>query len=200
MSARELIFATRYFFAASVALLILAAPAAAQKLEVRPAKWAQPEKLIAGVPNLFQVAPNFYRSAQPTAEGFHVLSQHYGIKTVISMRANHSDDVLVEGTGIRMARFPTNTWSINRASVVGALRTLRRDTQTGAVLLHCQHGADRTGLVTALYRILYQGWSKEDALNEMREGGFGYHAVWGNIKRFIKKVDVEALRRKVEGP
>jgi len=41
------------------------------------------------------------------------------------------------------------------------------------------------------YRILYQGWSKVAALDEMQNGMFGYHAVWGNIPRFIRRVDVE---------
>lgn len=168
--------------------------------EPRPAEWAQPQPAPQGVPNLYQVAPNFFRSAQPTAEGFSALSAQYGIKTVISMRANHADDVLVRGSGIRAVRFPTNTWSINRASVAGALRTLRAEMQTGPVLLHCQHGADRTGLITALYRILYQGWSRQDAIREMREGGFGYHAVWGNIPRYIQKVNLEQLRQQVGVP
>jgi hypothetical protein len=186
--------------AALLAFLPGAGEGGAQPAENRPAQWAQPQAPLAGAPNLFLVAPNFYRSAQPTAEGFRALSEQFGVKTAISMRANHSDAPLVRGTGIRTARFPTNTWSIDRASVIGALRVLRREAQSGVVLLHCQHGADRTGLVAALYRVLYQGWNKEDAIKEMQQGGYGYHAVWGDIPRFIRKVNVEQLRLSVAAP
>ena len=163
---------------------------------VRPVAWARPIAL-AGVPNLHAMAQNIYRSAQPRAEGFIALATRYGVKTVISMRANHEDDDLVEGLDMRALRFPTDTWHIRRASVVGALRTLRQTAQTEPVLLHCQHGADRTGLVAALYRIMYENWSKDAALDEMINGGFGYHAIWGNIPRFIERFDVERLRREV---
>ena len=41
--------------------------------------------------------------------------------------------------------------------------------------------------------MLHQGWTRDKALDEMRNGQFGYHAVWGNIPRFLRKVDVEKL-------
>ena len=51
---------------AVLALGLLAVPQIAQ---ARAANWAKPVA-ISGLPNLNQVAPNLYRSAQPTAEGF----------------------------------------------------------------------------------------------------------------------------------
>jgi len=187
---------TRRAIVTSLLVLALADAAAAQE---RPATWARSVALD-GVPNLHTVAPNIFRSAQPNAAGFRALAAQHGVKTVISMRANHSDAALVSGTGIAAVPFPTNTWHIRRSSVVGALRTLRTASRTAPVLLHCQHGADRTGLIMALYRVLYQGWSKEAALDEMRNGDFGYHPVWGNIPRFIRRVDVAALREQVGVP
>jgi hypothetical protein len=50
--------------------------------------------------------------------------------------------------------------------------------------------------MAAIYRMTVQGWKKEDAIKEMTEGGFGYHAVWVNLIRYIKKLDVDALRKK----
>ena len=188
---------TRRAFVAS--LLALALSVRAARAQGRPATWARPVNLT-GAPNLHAVAPNIFRSAQPSAAGFRALSAQHGIKTVVSLRANHTDDELVRGTDIKAVPFPTNTWHIRRASVVGALRTLRAASPTAPVLLHCQHGADRTGLIMALYRILYQGWTKEAALDEMRNGGFGYHAVWGNIPRFIRRLDVARLRSEVGEP
>ena len=165
----------------------------------RPKEWATPLALE-GAPNLHQVEKNFFRSAQPDATGFKGLSTAHGVRTVISLRAFNSDEPLAAGLDLKLERVRINTWNIRHKDVVTALQDLRRASRDAPVLLHGQHGADRTGMITALYRILYQGWSKDAALDEMQNGMFGYHAVWGNIPRFIRRVDVEELRRDVGVP
>jgi protein tyrosine/serine phosphatase len=70
--------------------------------------------------------------------------------------------------------------------------------ENGPFLIHCQHGADRTGLMSAMYRILEQGWTRDDALKELTEGGFGYHSMWTNIIKYVKSVDVAALKAKID--
>ncbi len=165
----------------------------------RPKEWATPLALE-GAPNLHQVEKNFFRSAQPDATGFKGLSTTHGVRSVISLRAFNADEPLAAGLDLKLKRVRINTWNIQRKDVVVALQDLRRASRDVPVLLHCQHGADRTGMISALYRILYQGWSKVAALDEMQNGMFGYHAVWGNIPRFIRRVDVEELRRDVGVP
>lgn len=141
----------------------------------------------------------FYRSAQIQAEQLPTL-QALGIKTVVSLRAFHSDEQILKNSGIRMQRIGINTWDINDNNVILALRTLRSAQQQGPVLLHCQHGADRTGLITAMYRILYQSWTKEQALEELTQGGYGYHSMWKNIPDYLRRVDVEKIRQGVNLP
>lgn len=165
----------------------------------RPSQWAQPVTLD-GVPNLHQVSSTLYRSAQPKKRGFRSLVAELGVKTDITLRATHSDEKHVQGLGIEIVAIPMHTWHIEREDVVAALRAIRAAEKRGPVLLHCQHGADRTGLISALYRIVFQGWSKDAAAAEMLQGGFGYHAVWGNIPTFINTVDIAALKKDVEAP
>jgi len=161
----------------------------------RPQEWAQPVA-VEGVPNLHQITPRIYRSAQPTEIGMRSLEE-MGVRTVISFRAHHNDRKLLKDTRIREVHIPINTWEIRDAHVVATLRKLKRETD-GPVLIHCQHGADRTGLMSAMYRIVIEGWDKQRALEEMTQGGYGYHVVWKNILRYIKNVDVEKIRRQVE--
>ena len=85
--------------------------------EQRPANWAQvvgSNELRAdtGLPNLHQVSPVLYRSAQPGIDGLNILNQHlaqkYGlpveIKTVISLRNNQGDDARGIATSRKTAR------------------------------------------------------------------------------------------------
>ena len=68
------------------------------------------------------------------------------------------------------------------------------------VLVHCEHGSDRTGVCMAAYRVVVQGWTKEDAIREMTEGDYGYHGIWENLIDYVQKMDVDAMRRKIRLP
>jgi protein tyrosine/serine phosphatase len=170
--------------------LVSAAPSG----EARPAEWAT---VVDPAMNLFQVAPRFYRSARLDEEDLPRL-RSLGIRTVVSLRAFHSDTRLLSDTGIGAVRVPMLTWSIDDDEVVRALRAIRTAETRGPVLLHCQHGADRTGLVTAMYRMVVQGWPREAALDELQNGGFGYHSMWKNIPTYLETVDVDVIRAKLD--
>lgn len=186
------------FVTAALAALLAAPGAAADKAPPeRPADWAQPVTLD-GVGNLHRITPLLYRSEQPTKAGMANLEK-FGVKTVIDLRAFHSDKRALAGTKLKTVDLDIKTWRIKDDDVVRVLRTVRRK-EDGPFLIHCKHGADRTGVMSAMYRIVEQGWTKEAALRELREGGYGYHSVWKNIVRYVEKVDVEAVRRRVEAP
>ena len=144
--------------------------------------------------NLYRITDTFYRSERLTRADVAQLRQ-LGVRTVINLRAFHSDADVLAGSGIRQVRIPLLTWKIDDAQIVRALEEIRAAQAEGPILLHCQHGADRTGLVAAMYRMAYQGWSKQQALEELQHGGYGFHSVWKNIPRYIRDVDVPAIRR-----
>jgi protein tyrosine/serine phosphatase len=62
-------------------------------------------------------------------------------------------------------------------------------------MVHCRQGADRTGAIVALYRVVVQGWSKQKALLEMKDGGYHHNELWLNMDYDVMKADVDALRR-----
>jgi len=160
----------------------------------RDPEWATP---MDGTFNLHRVTSQFYRSAQLNRKDVARL-QALSIKTVVSLRAFHADTELLRKSGIKTVRISIYTWDIDDRQVIDALRAIRAAEQDGAVLLHCQHGADRTGLISAMYRMLYQGWSKERALDELVHGGYGFHSMWKNIVRYVQQVDLEKIRQGVE--
>ena len=193
----------------AVLILMLTACAVAPALppQQRPEHWAQPagkEVLRQSLPNLYQVSPVLYRSAQPEITGLQMLNQQsarrYGlpteIKTVLSLRNDAGDGALVSPSGVRYEQIPFNTWDVRDEHVIRFLKIVRNPSYQ-PVLLHCKHGADRTGMMVAIYRIVEQGWSKSAAIAEMTQGGFGYHPIWSNLISYIHQLDVDALKQKI---
>lgn len=181
----------------AVFLLATTLAVSAQESTNRPSAWAHP-LVLAGVTNFYQVTTNLYRGAQPTAEGMAQLKA-MGIKTVINLRSFHSDKDEVSGTGLKSIRFETEPWHAEEEEVIGFLKVLA-DTNNLPVFVHCQRGADRTGTMCAMYRIVVCGWTKEQAIEEMKQGGFHFSPVWKNLVAYIEKADIADLKRKVGLP
>lgn len=177
----------------TVMLFLLAATvASAQTSTNRPANWARPVQ-VAGVKNCFQVTTNLYRGAQPTAKGFKNLKT-MGVKTVVNFRAWHSDKDEVAGTGLKSVRFEMEPWHGDTEDVIQFLKTVT-DTNNLPAFVHCERGADRTGMMCAMYRIAVCGWTKEQAIDEMKNGGFGFNKIWKNLASFIEKADIADIKR-----
>ncbi|MBM4148787.1 MAG: glycosyltransferase [Lentisphaerae bacterium] len=141
----------------------------------RPDHWARPLDRD-GVPNLFQVDNTIYRGGQPTAEGFRTLEE-MGIRTVVNLRSFHSDSRLLKNTGIREERLPVRLLNIMEDDLEEFCRIASRS-GNGPFYVHCRQGIERTGIACAAYRVAMCGWSEDDAIDEMVNGGFGYHPLW----------------------
>jgi protein tyrosine/serine phosphatase len=181
-------------------LALCAAPVPAQEnvtanetaaVKTRPANWAVPI-MLEGVPNLHRLTDTLYRSEQPTRTGFQNLEK-LGIRTVISLRFFNDDEDEARGTGLALKRVKILTWRAGDDHVVQVIRMLRQK-ENGPFLIHCQHGADRTGLMSAMYRMLEQDWTAQEALDELVDGGYGFHSLWKNIRRYVLAADVTRLR------
>lgn len=175
-----------------IACLVLASSLASGAQTNRPPSWATPMAMD-GVPNLHRVSDVLYRSAQPTDAGMQRIKE-LGIKTVVNLRSYHSDRDEMDHTGLGYEHLYMKTWHPERKEAVRFLQIVT-DPERAPVLVHCQHGADRTGTMCAIYRIVVQKWTKEEAIREMREGGFGFHEVWSNLPKWIDELDVEALKK-----
>ncbi|MCP2024204.1 tyrosine-protein phosphatase [Pseudomonas laurylsulfatiphila] len=172
-----------------VALLNLTPVFADDTASSRPAEWAQPVEVQY---NLFQMSPTLYRSALPDS-GVVPLLEKLKVGTVISFLPE-SDASWLTKPGIVQVQLPYRTNHVDDADVIKALRTIQTAEVQGPVLMHCKHGSDRTGLMAAMYRVVVQGWSKEDALSEMTRGGFGDSTHFKDGIRYMMQADVDKLR------
>ena len=182
-------------FGASVVFLTACAdttPADEVVAANRPAEWASPLNDIRGLPNLFQVSDELYRGGRPEDEGF-VELKRLGLKTVVNLQTFHSDRQECDEAGLRYFHIAAQAWEGEDEEVIEFLKVVS-DPANQPVFVHCLHGADRTGVMSAAYRIVVQGWSKEEAIREMTEGGFGFHGIWQNLIEYVEDMNVERIR------
>ena len=118
------------------------------------------------------------------------------VKSVVNLRYfNRSGDrKVLADRGIALFNRPLLTWRITPKQVAETLYLIEQQQAEGPVLIHCYHGADRTGLIAGMYRIIYQGWTVEQAKNEMRHGPYGFHSIWRNIEDLFTEENVRQVR------
>lgn len=156
----------------------------------RPANWAQP---VEPAFNFYRMSPSLYRSALPRSGDVPLLEQ-LGVRTVVSFIKD--DDARWLGDAqVRAVSIPLHTDRIDDADVIRVLGTVQAAEQLGPVLIHCKHGRDRSGLMAAMYRTVVQDWSKEEALREMQQGGFGDPQAMADAVAYVQKADMEGIRR-----
>lgn len=174
---------------ALAAALLLGSPLPLAHADERPAAWAQP---VDTAFNLYRMSPTLYRSAMPRGQDVALLEK-LGIHSVLTF-TKPDDKAWLGDAPLQVLRYPTHADRVDDADVIAVLRLLQSAQQQGPVLMHCSHGRDRTGLFGAMYRIVIQGWSREDALKEMIDGGFGHEDDMQPAIRYVQKADVEAIR------
>jgi len=186
----------RIFGATAFAMLLSAGLTFAgdtNQVASRPANWAIP-LTRPGLSNFYEVTTNLYRGAQPSAEGMKEL-RAMGVKTVLNLRSYHSDHGLVSSGELKLARLHMKPWHAEDEDVVAFLK-IASNTNNLPMFVHCQRGADRTGMICAMYRIVFCDWTKEAAIQEMENGGFHFYPGWKNIVEYINKVDVDELKKR----
>ncbi|NBO24606.1 MAG: hypothetical protein EBU93_05175, partial [Chlamydiae bacterium] len=141
------------------------------------------------LPNYGVVEPlQLHRGGQPDAHGLNEL-ENKGIKTVIHLR----DRKLKNYKG-KLKRFfiPFNPYQPRDKVVIEFLKVIGNQAHH-PVFVHCFHGADRTGMLCAIYRIVIQKWDKEKAIEEMKK--YGFHFWHKSLIDYIRKMDIESIKQ-----
>jgi len=158
----------------------------------RPAEWAQPVPGLE-LDNCYRVSADLYRSEQPAQSDLPAL-KILGIRSVVSLYQFLPDSRAFEQAGFRLYQHRMAAGSVTEEDLRRALASIRDAPKP--VLVHCWRGSDRTGAVVAAYRIAFQGWSQEQAIDELVNGGYGFHASsYPNIVTLIRTLDVGKLKQ-----
>jgi protein tyrosine/serine phosphatase len=137
-----------------------------------------------------------YRSGQPNPKEMQALEQ-MGIKTIFNLRFRINNRREVKNTQLVSKRLKLKAQSIDLQDMLDGLRIIR-DSEA-PVLVHCLHGSDRTGCLVACYRMVFQGWSREAAIEEFLREEMGYNYRWfPNLKLFLENFDIQQAKSYLE--
>jgi hypothetical protein len=137
-------------------------------------------------------AGKFYRCGQLTADGFTDAISRYHIRTVVNVQDEYPDpdldkcffssatvkeSELCKLLGVRYVYLPPDLIARHllpqqRPEAIDKFLALMDDPKSYPVLIHCHAGLHRTGVLTALYRMEYDGWGPEETIRELKANGF----------------------------
>jgi tyrosine-protein phosphatase SIW14 len=131
------------------------------------------KRKLKGVGNFGEVTPALFRGAQPNRKGFEGLAK-MGTDIVVDLRGNReSEGKEVRRLGMRYVAIPWHCPFPNDDVFVRFLK-LVRENSSKKIFVHCRLGDDRTGMMVASYRMAAEGWTADEAMNEMQKFGFSH--------------------------
>jgi tyrosine-protein phosphatase SIW14 len=126
------------------------------------------------LPHFHKVNDVVYRGAQPKSGGLKILKQ-LGIKTVVNLRDDDArakqEEVGAHMAGLLYFNFPFERWGSPQDKEIEPVLSIINNPANQPVFIHCQRGADRTGVVIAVYRMAHDGWTSEQAMAEAKRYG-----------------------------
>lgn len=121
------------------------------------------------------------RCPQPDADDLHDLQDEYGVKTVVNLRGHkpertwyRDEEVGVREIGATWVHLRVSGRSGPTPQATREFLDLVRDPDNWPIVMHCQGGIHRTGVMVGLYRIAVQGWSNEAAIEELEDNWFDW--------------------------
>ena len=121
--------------------------------------------------NFHQVAPGMYRSNQPGPSRVRAAARQ-GIRTIINLRGPRDDgswQLEAEAcarAGITLLDFTARSRAAPDKAMLHATRALFAEADLPA-MMHCKSGADRAGLMSALYLLVVEGRPAREAAGQL---------------------------------
>lgn len=97
-----------------------------------------------------------YRSAQPGADDVEAYASQYGVRTILNLRDEVPDQEALDAraaaaaAGIEIIDFPLSSAQDVPVAEAERLAAIMRDAPK-PLLIHCDHGSNRTSLASAIY-------------------------------------------------
>jgi len=127
---------------------------------------------VLGVSNFGEVNSHLYRGGQPKGAGYANLKK-MGIDVVIDVRLSGKDKEkkTVNQAGMQFIAMPWHCF-FPKDKVFAEFLEVLRENRDKKIFVHCRYGDDRTGMMIAAYRMAVEGWTPDEAKQEMEKFGF----------------------------
>jgi tyrosine-protein phosphatase SIW14 len=172
-------------------LFIISSCANKQPQTVRNTEWACKVDGTC-LHNFYRVTDSIYRSEQPDGKAIPYFDS-IGIKSILNLREYHSDSIRLHKKNLHYYSVKIVAGNFTDKQIIQSLKIIKDAPKP--ILIHCMHGSDRTGVVVAMYRIIFQNWTKARAIDELEHGNYGFHSRYKNIPAFIIKADTGAIKK-----
>ena len=143
-----------------------------------------------------------YRSGQLSPKQLERVLNEYGIRTVITLREQRdetkpdptvAEEKYCHERGITYVKIPKHGWGddeIPKAdAAVDAFLKAVNDPANQPVLVHCFAGIHRTGAHCALYRMEKNGWTRQEAMAEMKAFGYRHLDEEQDVLEYLERAD-----------
>ena len=134
--------------------------------------------------NFGKINDHYFRGAQPKGSDYRDLAA-IGVKTVIDLQIDGPSNEAgnVAAAGMKFFRIGMTTSKAPTDAQIAQFFEIVNNPANQPVYVHCAGGRHRTGTMTALYRMTFDGWNASQAYNEMKQfhfEGFPDHPVLRN--------------------
>lgn len=121
--------------------------------------------------NCHKISDRAWRSAQPAPHHIRRFAKS-GIRTIVNLRGERQcgsywlEQAACDRYGIALVDFQIRSRAAPTAEQLKAAKSLFATIEY-PILMHCKSGADRAGIMSALYRFFHEGVPLEEAKNEL---------------------------------
>jgi len=143
------------------------------------------------VGNFQVVSSGLWRGALPSQKAIQKLAKS-GVKTIVDLRyksgACQREAEVAKQYGVNYVNIPLGFEHPSLGAVAKFLAIVSKPSNQ-PVFVHCRQGADRTGTLCGVFRILHDHWSFKEAYHEMRSHHF--KPFLGGMKSFVARCEKE---------
>src|SRR5258708_23711593 len=138
------------------------------------------------IDNFGQISKDYYRGAQPDSNSFAQLKK-LGVKTVIDLQndGKAKEEGWVRSAGMQYFRVPLSSTDQAGDQQTAYFLSLVSNPDNLPVYVHCAGGPHRTGEMTAIYRITHDGWTADQAFQEMKQYDWYGRMGCGTTKDYV---------------
>lgn len=141
-----------------------------------------------GIKNFGKVNDNYFRGSQPTQAQLAALKA-MGVKTIVDLRRDYvpEERQWANKLGLNYFNLPLKPGTAATKQQTEYFLSLVNDPANAPVYVHCKGGKHRTGAMTAVYRITRDGWTAQQAFEEMKQYDFedGFFGGPAAQKKFV---------------